>query len=65
MQLTKSPSGDPSRIMAMVMAGGQGSRLRPLTDKRSKPAVPFGSRYRIVDFVLSKRRRWLFRLSIE
>ncbi len=41
------------RIMAFVMAGGQGSRLRPLTDKRSKPAVPFGARYRIVDFVLS------------
>lgn len=40
-------------VMAMVMAGGQGSRLSPLTDKRSKPAVPFGSRYRIVDFVLS------------
>jgi glucose-1-phosphate adenylyltransferase len=39
--------------MAMVMAGGQGSRLKPLTDKRSKPAVPFGARYRIVDFVLS------------
>lgn len=41
------------RVMAMVMAGGQGSRLHPLTEKRSKPAVPFGSRYRIVDFVLS------------
>ena len=40
-------------VMAMVMAGGQGSRLHPLTDKRSKPAVPFGARYRIVDFVLS------------
>ncbi len=40
-------------VMAMVMAGGQGSRLAPLTDKRSKPAVPFGARYRIVDFVLS------------
>jgi len=40
-------------IMAMVMAGGQGSRLMPLTEKRSKPAVPFGSRYRIIDFVLS------------
>ena len=40
-------------VMAMVMAGGQGSRLYPLTEKRSKPAVPFGARYRIVDFVLS------------
>jgi glucose-1-phosphate adenylyltransferase len=42
-----------NNVMALVMAGGQGSRLHPLTDKRSKPAVPFGSRYRIVDFVLS------------
>ncbi len=42
-----------NNVMAMVMAGGQGSRLQPLTDIRSKPAVPFGSRYRIVDFVLS------------
>jgi glucose-1-phosphate adenylyltransferase len=41
------------RIMAFVMAGGEGSRLRPLTTERCKPAVPFGSRYRIVDFVLS------------
>lgn len=40
-------------VMALVMAGGRGSRLAPLTDTRSKPAVPFGSRYRIVDFVLS------------
>jgi glucose-1-phosphate adenylyltransferase len=39
--------------MAMVMAGGQGARLMPLTDTRSKPAVPFGARYRIIDFVLS------------
>ncbi len=35
------------------MAGGKGERLYPLTKERSKPAVPFGSRYRIVDFVLS------------
>jgi glucose-1-phosphate adenylyltransferase len=41
------------RIMAFVMAGGEGSRLHPLTRDRCKPAVPFGSRYRIVDFVLS------------
>lgn len=35
------------------MAGGEGKRLRPLTAERCKPAVPFGGRYRIVDFVLS------------
>lgn len=40
-------------ILAMVMAGGRGTRLFPLTFERSKPAVPFGGRYRIVDFVLS------------
>jgi glucose-1-phosphate adenylyltransferase len=37
----------------MVMAGGLGSRLHPLTRDRAKPAVPFGGKYRIVDFVLS------------
>ena len=41
------------KIMAFVMAGGEGKRLRPLTRERSKPAVPFGGRYRLVDFVLS------------
>ena len=43
----------PEKVMAFVMAGGEGSRLRPLTIDRCKPAAPFGSRYRIVDFVLS------------
>lgn len=43
----------PDRIIAFVMAGGQGTRLQPLTTARSKPSVPFGARYRIVDFVLS------------
>lgn len=42
-----------TRILAMVMAGGEGSRLHPLTAHRSKPSIPFGARYRIVDFVLS------------
>jgi glucose-1-phosphate adenylyltransferase len=40
-------------ILAFIMAGGEGSRLYPLTAERSKPSVPFGARYRIVDFVLS------------
>ncbi|MGI6617130.1 MAG: glucose-1-phosphate adenylyltransferase [Saccharofermentanales bacterium] len=39
--------------IAMILAGGQGSRLGALTDYVAKPAVPFGSRYRIIDFPLS------------
>jgi len=55
-------TGDPaprfvSRITkntyAMVLAGGRGSRLHQLTDWRAKPAVPFGGKFRIIDFVLS------------
>jgi glucose-1-phosphate adenylyltransferase len=41
------------KILAMIMAGGKGERLMPLTEHRSKPAVPFAAKYRIVDFVLS------------
>ncbi|MGL6261885.1 glucose-1-phosphate adenylyltransferase [Vibrio sp. WXL210] len=39
--------------IAIVLAGGMGSRLSPLTDDRSKPAVPFGGKYRIIDFTLT------------
>jgi glucose-1-phosphate adenylyltransferase len=41
------------RVLAMIMAGGRGSRLSPLTRDRAKPAVPFGGKYRIIDFALS------------
>lgn len=43
----------PKRAMALVLAGGRGSRLRQLTDIRCKPAVFFGGHFRIIDFVLS------------
>src|ERR1700704_5569278 len=41
------------KTLAMILAGGEGRRLAPLTHERAKPAVPFGGRYRIIDFVLS------------
>ena len=41
------------RVLGIVLAGGKGTRLFPLTRERAKPAVPFGGKYRIVDFVLS------------
>ena len=40
-------------MIAMLLAGGQGSRLYALTEKLAKPAVPFGGKYRIIDFPLS------------
>ena len=42
-----------NEIVAMILAGGQGSRLGVLTKKLAKPAVPFGGKYRIIDFPLS------------
>ncbi len=41
------------RCVAMILAGGQGNRLKVLTRSRAKPAVPFGGKYRIIDFTLS------------
>ena len=41
------------KILALVMAGGEGSRLHPLTAEHAKPAIAFAGGHRIVDFVLS------------
>lgn len=40
-------------VLGMILAGGEGSRLRPLTESRSKPSVPFGGSYRLIDFALN------------
>src|SRR5258708_37072897 len=42
-----------SKVLAVIMAGGQGERLSLLSQKRAKPAVPFAGKYRIIDFTLS------------
>jgi glucose-1-phosphate adenylyltransferase len=39
--------------LTIILAGGVGSRLHPLTAERAKPAVPFGGKYRIIDFALA------------
>ncbi len=52
MSTYRSTVGYPN-VLGMIMAGGEGSRLHPLTKDRAKPAVYFGGKYRIVDFVLN------------
>lgn len=52
-------------VLAMILAGGEGKRLYPLTRDRAKPAVPFGGRYRIIDFVLSNFvNSGIFKISV-
>src|SRR6201992_1497303 len=45
---------ESAHVRGIVLAGGEGKRLAPLTADRAKPAVPFGGSYRLVDFALSK-----------
>jgi glucose-1-phosphate adenylyltransferase len=44
---------NPRNVLSFILAGGRGNRLDPLTEHRSKPSVPFGGKYRIIDFTLS------------
>ncbi|SQB36905.1 glucose-1-phosphate adenylyltransferase [Citrobacter koseri] len=54
----------PLKSVALILAGGRGTRLKDLTNKRAKPAVHFGGKFRIIDFALSNcinsgiRRIW-------
>jgi len=56
-----APNANPNRVLSMVLAGGEGKRLLPLTLDRAKPAVPFGSHYRLIDFPLSNLANGGFR----
>ena len=49
-----------SGVLAMILAGGEGKRLHPLTSYRTKPAVPFRGNYRIIDFALSNFYKFRF-----
>src|SRR5207237_218928 len=53
MAMTKMMSINLSNVLSIIMGGGQGTRLFPLTRERSKPAVPLGGKYRLVDIPIS------------
>src|SRR5947208_16526274 len=53
MQAPALPPGTTQQTLAIIMGGGAGTRLFPLTQDRSKPAVPLGGKYRIVDIPIS------------
>src|SRR5260370_41711580 len=53
MQAPALPPGTTQRTLAIIMGGGAGTRLFPLTKDRAKPAVPLGGKYRLVDIPIS------------
>src|SRR4051812_24710862 len=53
MNLISSPGGAVAQTLALVLAGGRGERLQSFTDRQAKPALPFGGRFRLIDFPLS------------
>ncbi|MDI8752068.1 sugar phosphate nucleotidyltransferase, partial [Salmonella enterica subsp. enterica serovar Montevideo] len=52
------------KSVALILAGGRGTRLKDLTNKRAKPAVHFGGKFRIIDFALSNLRLLILRQII-
>jgi glucose-1-phosphate adenylyltransferase len=53
MPATTRPDADPDRVLTIILGGGQGARLFPLTRERAKPAVPLAGKYRLVDIPIS------------